>query len=160
MNKAIRTQFSFTLVEMLVVVAVIAILATMVIGIASRVDNQAKEKGMEDIFVIIESALEEYKDYRDNFPDTNDVNPNINCEILYQALDSIPASRNILRKINDKLIKDEFVSDPPPASPRYEIYDLWGTVLDYRYIAGDNFPSLKSAGPDRTFGTPDDISNK
>jgi hypothetical protein len=32
--------------------------------------------------------------------------------------------------------------------------------LDYRYVAGQNFPLLVSAGPDKTFGTPDDIDNK
>jgi len=33
-------------------------------------------------------------------------------------------------------------------------------VLDYRYVAGNNFPELVSAGPDKIFGTADDISNR
>jgi hypothetical protein len=41
-----------------------------------------------------------------------------------------------------------------------EIYDPWGTPLDYRYEAGENFPELISAGPDRKFGNADDITNR
>jgi len=41
-----------------------------------------------------------------------------------------------------------------------EIYDPWGMVLDYRYVPGDNFPELVSAGPDKIFGTADDINNR
>ena len=33
-------------------------------------------------------------------------------------------------------------------------------VIDYIYVTGDNFPDLVSAGPDKIFGTADDISNK
>ena len=33
--------------------------------------------------------------------------------------------------------------------------DAWGTVLNYEL--DDEFPVVISAGPDRTFGTPDDI---
>jgi hypothetical protein len=39
--------------------------------------------------------------------------------------------------------------------------DPWGTSLWYLYDpAADTFPKVLSAGPDKTFGTPDDIENK
>ena len=45
-----------------------------------------------------------------------------------------------------------------------ELRDPWGTLLDYVYEyaggKGDTFPELISAGPDRQFGTADDISSK
>ncbi len=41
-----------------------------------------------------------------------------------------------------------------------EIYDAWGTALDYRYVAGENYPELVSAGPDKIFGNADDITNR
>jgi len=33
-------------------------------------------------------------------------------------------------------------------------------VMDYVYLPGDTFPEVISAGPDRQFGTGDDLSNK
>jgi len=59
-----------TLVEMLIVAVVVAILATMVVGIAGRIDNQAKEKGIKSIFALLESALQEYHEYKGGFPRT------------------------------------------------------------------------------------------
>jgi type II secretory pathway pseudopilin PulG len=118
---------------MLIVVGVIALLATMVIGVASRIDNQSKEKGVKSTFALLEGALEEYKDFYGHFPG--------HTGELY----SIPNSRKILEKIGDS---QAAISDP------------WGMPLDYRYAPGDNFPELISAGPDRKFGTADDITNR
>jgi hypothetical protein len=62
----------------------------------------------------------------------------------------------VLEKISHTLIKNKWDSvDSVP-----EIYDPWGTAIDYRYILGDNFPELISAGSDKKFGTSDDISSK
>ncbi len=67
----------------------------------------------------------------------------------------MPESRKILGRIADSLVKNEYGTAETP-----EIYDPWGTVLDYRYVPGDNFPELISAGPDKVFGTADDISSR
>jgi hypothetical protein len=68
----------------------------------------------------------------------------------------MPESRKILGSIAESLVKNEYGTiDTPP-----EIYDPWGMVIDYIYVAGDNFPDLVSAGPDKIFGTTDDISSK
>ena len=53
----------------------------------------------------------------------------------------------------------------------FRVIDAWGTTLRYDYydelevplvaVAGKKtFPVITSAGPDKKFGTPDDISNK
>ena len=52
-----------TLVEILVVVAIIAILATMVISLAARIDNQGKERLTENTFALLDPALGEFCDY-------------------------------------------------------------------------------------------------
>ncbi|UCC22773.1 MAG: type II secretion system protein, partial [Planctomycetota bacterium] len=49
--------------EMIIVVAVIAILTTMVIGIASRIDSQSKERLMGETFELLDVALEEFAEY-------------------------------------------------------------------------------------------------
>jgi hypothetical protein len=85
--------------------------------------------------------------------------PNVNSEILYAELSSVPSSRKILEKVSDSLIKHGVDTGTIPPIP--EIYDSWGMVLDYRYNPiTDTYPKLTSAGPDRDFGTADDISNK
>jgi prepilin-type N-terminal cleavage/methylation domain-containing protein len=148
--KGCRYKTGFTLLEMLIVVALIALLATMVVGIATRIDSQSKQRGLENIFAVLDSALEEYYDYWNGFPDPNlPAYPN-HSAALYGQLYSTPASRQILEKINAKLLRNS-----PP-----QICDPWGIVLDYRYTLGNNFPLLVSAGPDRTFGTADDITNR
>lgn len=156
--KAMKTRrytYGFTLVEMLIVVAVVALLTGMVIGIAARIDSQSKEKGLKSTFALLEGALQEYYEYWKVFPDPNQPPYLTHSAALYGQLHSTPSSRKILDKISDSLIRSN-----PGAVDMPQIHDPWGTALDYRYIPGNNFPELVSAGPDRIFGTADDMSNK
>jgi prepilin-type N-terminal cleavage/methylation domain-containing protein len=146
--KTCRYKHGLSLIEMLIVLGLIAILATMVIRVASRIDDQSKEKGVESIFAMLEGALEEYKEFQGDFPiqPVKDfTRPGSHSGYLYKELNSIPGSRKILEKI----------SDDPAGIP-----DPWRMPLDYRYAPGDNFPELVSAGPDRVFGNADDIINR
>jgi prepilin-type N-terminal cleavage/methylation domain-containing protein len=154
-----RAANGVTLIEMVAVVAIAALLASVVIGIASRIDNRTKEKGLANIFVLLESALQEYHEYTDKFPEQaekNFTNAAAHSELLYSELHSIPSSQKVLEKISDSLLKNKTAAGN--VSPK--IYDPWGIVLDYRYVQGDTFPELISAGPDKVFGTTDDISSK
>ena len=153
--KSYKYKIGVTLVEILIVLAIITILASMVIGMATHIDNQSRGRSLENTFALLESALQEYHEYRGRFPDGVDPDPYVNSEILYEALNLIPTSRKILEKFNSSLIADRGGTDGT-----LEIYDPWGTVLNYLYAEGDNFPQLISAGPDRSFGSPDDISSK
>jgi len=155
MNKEQRANNGVTLVEMLIVVAIIVILASMVVGMATRIDNQSKTKSLENTFAMLESALQEYHEYTNLFPPAAAPDPNLNSETLYNGLNSIPSSRKVLEQIDSSLIADK------GGTPGPEIYDPWGTVLDYRYAVGDNFPELISAGPDRSFSSDaDNISSR
>ena len=157
--KSSKYRHGVTLVEILVVVAIIALLASMVIGIASRIDNQSKERCLESTFALLESALQEYHEYTGKFPEQpekNFTNVLVHSEYLYNELSLIPESRKILGKITNSLLKNEYGAAETPA----EIYDPWGMALDYRYVPGDNFPELVSTGPDKIFGTADDINNR
>ncbi|MFB0524027.1 MAG: type II secretion system protein [Phycisphaerae bacterium] len=156
--KSRKYKHGLTLVEMVIVVAIIALLSTMVIGIVSRIDNQAKEKGLANIFALLESALQEYHQYSGNFPEQAEkdfAKAPAHSEYLYKELQSIPTSRQVLEKISDSLMRSS-----PGAVNMPQICDPWGMVLDYRYAPGDNFPELISAGPDKIFDTADDISSK
>lgn len=164
MNPELQNKTGLTLIEIIIAVAVIAMLATMLIGIATVIDTQSKEKATEATFALLEAAMDEYEDLTGQFPiqgERYDVNAPAHSELLYTELDSIPASANILHKISDKLIQDKFQTVPPPATPRYEIYDLWGTAIDYIYDPNNTYPLLRSAGPDRRFDTlADNITNR
>jgi type II secretory pathway pseudopilin PulG len=144
---------------MLIVVGIIAILATMVISVASRIDTRSKEKGTENLLTLLDSALQEYHEFTGYFPEQPETDFDtapIHSEFLYRELNSVPNAQAILKKLNPSSIKNNYGTD----ESAFEIYDPWGTALEYRYIAGENFPLLISAGPDETFGTADDINNK
>jgi len=145
-----------TLVEILVAIAIIAILLSIGVYVGNAVYEQAKERAVESTFVILESALDEYKEYEGDFPEATDADPVVNSEILYGKLNGLPVSRKMLEKLNASLICDED-SDGNP-----EICDPWGTVLDYWYEQGVNhYPEIVSGGPDKNvFKKDDNISSK
>jgi len=53
-----------TLMEIMIVVAIVALLATMVISFAARIDNQGKERLTKNTFALLDAALGEFRDYR------------------------------------------------------------------------------------------------
>jgi len=150
-----------SLIEILMAVIIIGILATMVITVVSSVENRSKEEAVEAVFSLLETALQEYREFKGVFPEQpvkDFTEAAVHSEYLYVELNSIPNSQSILEKINASLIKHKFDSGLIPPVP--EIYDPWETVIDYRYTPDDTFPELVSAGPNRVFGNGDDISNK
>ena len=156
--KAMRSyeyKHGLSLVEILVAVSVIAILTTIVIGIAARIDNQSKERSLKGTFALLESALQEYYEYWDAFPDPNQTPYPSHSAALYGQLKSTPGLQKILDELNSSLIQNH-----PDAVDMPQINDPWGVALDYRYVLSDNFPRLVSAGPDKTLGNADDITNR
>jgi len=160
----LRTKAGVTLVEILIVLGIIVLLASIVIGMATHITNQSRAQSLQNTFGVLESALEEYHEYgtgefQGGFPPgPRGADPNLNSQTLYQALNSVPGSRKILEQIRDSLIDNRFgAADTPP-----EIYDPWGKVLNYIFDPGsDSFPELISAGPDRTFANvADNISSR
>jgi len=134
----------------------LAVLGTFVITLTLRVENQSKEKALANAFALLETALQEYREYQGQFPEQSVRDSNFAADhvaLLYEALRSVPASREVLTKVSSVLVRGD------SNKPR-QIRDVWGTELDYVYVPGDNFPELISAGPDRDFGTGDDISNR
>src|SRR4030042_1396959 len=61
--KTRQNQTGVTLVEILVVVAIIAILVTKVIGVAVRIDTQGKEQLTKNTIALLAAALGELSDY-------------------------------------------------------------------------------------------------
>jgi len=236
MNPEQKNRTGLTLVEILVVVAIIAILATMIIGLSHRIDTQAKEKLTASTIAMLTAALEQFYDYDYNyqnqysdfdFPlDCNDFTkadiehaqtlsdalggrtvqitgyadpdwyPNVDykiedsgCAVLCFFLNRIAEIRKALEKIDKSFLTNEGTSNGGTVRvnvmikiddkhyPFLRVVDAWDTTLRYDYyneqlppldafefdIMRDTkrtFPLITSAGPDKRFGTSDDISNK
>ena len=60
----------FTLIEMLMVVAIIAILVLMVVGIAKRIDDQSKERLCRNTIALVGNALEQFRDFGYGYKDS------------------------------------------------------------------------------------------
>ena len=207
---------ALTLVEMLIVVAIVVILTTMVIGLAGRVTDQSKEQLTRNTIGILTAALEQFQDYRYqyknlayidfDFPlDCNDFlqpdlqmtvgnalgatavvsggTPDISysgAEALYLFLSQLPECRKTLDKIDESLITNLGVDKQPrnitvtylsgsvKNYSMFRVIDPWGTTFKYDYYdevtlnprSKRTFPVITSAGPDKQFGTTDDISSR
>ncbi|MHC4526143.1 MAG: prepilin-type N-terminal cleavage/methylation domain-containing protein [Planctomycetota bacterium] len=87
---------------------------------------------------------------------------------LFYFLDKNPASRAIVGGIANSLVTNKDAAgtaititigtNPAIDLPRY--IDPWKMSIRYEYLAGTAFPVLTSAGPDKIFDTPDDITSK
>lgn len=154
----LRHNSGVTLVEMLVVLGIIIVLAGAVITVTLHVENQSKENALRNAFALVDSSLHEYYDFKGQFPpqpERDSAHALAHVESMIQELRSVPASRQVLDKISSSLVKKE-----SGATDAQSLRDPWGTVMDYVYTPDDTFPELISAGPDKQFGTGDDISNK
>ena len=205
-----QNKTGVTLVEILVVVAIIAILVTMVIGVAVRIDTQGKEQLTKNTIALLAAALGEFSDYGYTysglyadlkFPlDCNNFSTGdflteltwtINgpghmdeysgCEAVYFFLNRVPDSRKTLTEIDKSLVtardenrQDMTVTVGGQVYPLYRVIDPWGKTLRYSYYDNGKetptgeplppltltFPVITSAGPDKNFGTADDIESR
>lgn len=209
--KSYESKSGLSLVEMLVVVAIIVILTTMVIGLAGRIDNQSKERLTKSTIAILTAALGQFQDYRYQYKSLAyaDFDFPLDCngfdfttlqtiladaigfapgsisgihqndysggEALYFFLSRVPECRKTLDKIDNSLIINEGSNKQPMSItiggkvyPLLRVIDPWGTTLKYDYYnevtldprSRRTFPEITSAGPDRKFGTADDISSR
>jgi type II secretory pathway pseudopilin PulG len=153
-----KRQVGLSLVEMLVVVAIIMVVAGLAVTLTSRLGRQAKERDLASAFAMFKGALQEYREETGEFPpqpERNYANAPLHMRLLYERLMAEPASRQVLSHLAGFPTQGDQTSLEVA-----EVRDPWGTVLDYRSGPDDDFPELISAGPDREFGTEDDINSR
>ncbi len=143
---------------MLVVVGIIALIASVAVTLTLRMTNQAKERELASIFALLKTALQEYHEETGAFPlqpEQDFANAATHMQQMYERLIAEPASRQILTQLAGLPSGRDTTGREVG-----RVLDPWGTVLDYRYGPDDDLPELISAGPDRRFGTEDDISSR
>jgi len=115
-------QPAFTLIEMMVVTAIIAVLAGLTFGGMSYYDQKMKYSRTEVLIASIERALEDYKSDNGSYPSGN-------IGDLFNALYG-DGTNVYLATLNPALKgKQRNVSESAP----YLIVDAWGKVLRYRH---------------------------
>lgn len=154
-------NWAFSTLEVLVAVAVVIILAMIVLGVGRRLKTQAQEKLARSTIEILVTAITQYHDFWDVFPDpclpglSGGISRTLRAENLYRQLDSTPSSKTFCEKIDATMIGDYDVNGD------LEFLDPWGQPLDYRYSSGDSFPVVESVGPDGDpCTTADNISSR
>ncbi len=145
--KRTRRQFGVTMVELVVVVAIIGVLAAATIITLVGLQTQVKRKAAKDLLLTLDTALAEYHQAMGHYPVMTPVSGMEVSEQLREELEKVDASAQILQRINAKYIRD-----------RLGLIDPWGQYLDYR-MESSGYPMLTSSGPDRKLGTNDDITN-
>ncbi len=142
-------QPGVTLIELIIVVAIIAIMAAAVYVVRKPADDKGKIELTKSTIELLCAAIEQYHHFYNEFPDPNNSTPGYpaGCkwqegerETVYYKLSLCPEAQAILNQINPKMIKnadnDEYL----------EYIDAWGNEFDYDY--DNNFPLITSKGPD------------
>jgi len=125
-------QYGFSLTEVLITVAVLAVLMGALMGLGKRLSRQGQENLCRNTIQILVAAIEQYHEFHGKFPDQ--------AANLYQQLYSLSQSRVVCEKIQKQLVGSSEFMDP------------WGKPLRYAYHDGWTFPVITSAGPDGYFG--------
>jgi len=183
--KAYKNRKAFTIVEILIVLTVILVLASMIITVATRVTSQAKEKLTEATIGILNSTIEQFRDFEYNYNNptfaawqfpvdcTDDTliadivielggalnlpDPNLWCFFLSK----VPDCKKTMANIDDslKVLRNITIGGTP--TPYIGINDPWKRPLRYQYYPNSmSFPVITSAGPDGQFATRDDITSQ
>ncbi len=155
--KSYRYKTGVTLIEMLIVVAIIAILAALVITTAGRIEARAKEQLTESTIALITAAVEQFRDYDYQYPDAlysalkfpldcNDIDVSyiedalgataagyVKNEVWCCFLSRVPECRKMLDKIAPSLKQGASITVGGIGRDFLRIVDPWGKKIRYSY---------------------------
>ncbi len=137
-----HTRRGFTLIEVLLVLAILGVIAAMVVPQLMGRQKKANIDTTRLSITNLEQTLDMYAvDHNGEYPTTA------------EGLESLLVKPNNDEKWNGPYLKD---AKKVPLDP-------WGRPLQYEYPGQHHDqgtkPDISSSGPDKAFGTPDDITN-
>jgi len=140
----------FTLLEVLVVMAIASILTALALPVYSKVRGRALVVKTKTVIASLEAALSMYGTDFGDYPHFDGEGSNILVKLLQGPVDSNNWKGPYMRFRLEDLDSNN------------NILDAWKTPITYKYPQGiySNIPYIiVSAGPDRSFETDDDIGN-
>ena len=170
----------FTVVELLIVVAILALAAVALVGVTNYIQTQGEIALTEQSIQLLSTAVAEFHDITGRYPvdawaDIGDPGSRLvgasssgtpnSDELLYLQLSMLPQTRKTISKLPEKLLATPGVTVDLPGQPSTpylrSIVDPWGEGLLYLEVSG--FPIIRSNGPDGESTTAadklDDITN-
>jgi len=183
---------AFTLIEVLVTLAIIMILVGALAGTGHYLRTRSEILLTQSTIQVIDAALEQYQEQYRAFPfknrnvdgDAAKADPysldhfkidlaavitsgtltdkDASSAALYYFLNRCGDSKVILDTLSDRMITGQQVK-MMIGGVTYNVpwfIDAWGMSLQYEYLDHYPYPKMISAGPDKVFGTSDDLSNQ
>lgn len=202
---AVMRKNAFTLIEVLVTLAIIMILVGALAGTGQYLRTRSGIQLTQSTIQIIDAALEQYQEQYRAFPfknrnvdsdsakadpyelahfesdltaditagtltekdGNNQVIWNASSAALYYFLNRCGDSKAILDTLSDRMISTLDATGKQikmvmggVTYPVPRFIDAWGMSLRYEYLDNYPYPKIMSAGPDKIFGTSDDLSNQ
>ena len=143
---------SFTLVEILAAVGIIAILAGMALGVTSYVRNKNREVQTTATIKILEMALEQHRSKHGNYPSFQDPTEK-------RPYFKLPQDHKLIALLDDVQYDGSDVIGIKGLNIKKDgsdiiVLDGWGSPIIYVYPGVFNKTKfdLGSAGPDKVFG--------
>lgn len=170
-------HWGFTLVEVLIVVAILAVLVAALVGASIAINTQRDTALTKNCLDVLDATLAEFRAITGKYPvdawdddggkmravgslidgaTWGNVEPNSD-ELLYLQLSLLPQTREMISKLPVRLVvaahndaKVQLAHDLTEDTPYLQsIVDAWGNALSYDdYDDPDRFPLIRSDGPD------------
>jgi len=139
-----RRRTGLTLTELLVVIALIVVLASIVLVIARGVQATSYGAATKELMALLRNAAGSYHFFWGSWPPQDSKTDREDCKTveLVKAFRTTPEPAKVLEKIDRRFF----------ASPNDELLltDAWGSPI--LYVVWEGEPLFVSPGPDTSFG--------